>query len=230
LVEAYAYEKLGLCKRVNPNMEETDKIQHFIQGLKGSLKLSVITKNFQSFHAALKAAKRQKEAQRSIKKLSAQLGSNEPKLPTKEEIPVNYFEILEKLRKIEEKLKDQTKNDSVRAIHEEYSHKRKSEAVEPSVRRSRNSWRTMDGQIICMNCQKVGHMARSCPEKRMENEDIRTEEPEQKYSKAAINRGGYHRGNRGGYHGGSSRKWFQNQEEKKNEKMDPSKQKINEEK
>jgi len=66
-VDAYAYEKLALCTKVNRHMQENDRIQHFIHGLLPQIKGSVIISDPQNFIDALSSARKQENALRYSK-------------------------------------------------------------------------------------------------------------------------------------------------------------------
>ena len=152
-VDNYAFAKLALCNRVNPNMDDRDRMSHFIQGLLSPIQDFVATSSAKNFKDALAVAKK-KENVLSFPKVDKDV----KKIDSKEETSG--------LRQLFAELKEELQakvEDRIRRL-ERTGQDQQNRWRDPQ-RPKGSGFRTTDGRVICLRCEKVGHYARVCPER-----------------------------------------------------------------
>lgn len=143
--EAYFYDILELCDRVDPAMSKDRKIRHLLKGLRPYYLEKIMPLNPQTVHEVLVHMRRVAES-----KLLADrtLEKEVPAFPVEKEIPalIEVKEIVEKLMKVVEDIQEDRKAEKERKSREEDRRRAERRAL----------------GFSCYICNSPNHLARNC--------------------------------------------------------------------
>ncbi|UYV68065.1 hypothetical protein LAZ67_5002947, partial [Cordylochernes scorpioides] len=150
--EFYIQEILSLCSRVNPEMEEEEKVGHLMKGIAEDFYQALIVKDPTTVDELMKFCRQlENMKQRRIKRIRYE------RVPNVTPISSDFEEDLTlKIRRI---------------VQEELF--RREDDYTPYAPRTSDQWRTVDNQPICFHCGKPGHVLRYCRERRRTFEEAR---------------------------------------------------------
>lgn len=135
-VKEYALQKKLICQKYNPEMTSKDLAIHFVTGLRDEIRLAIHHRTYETLEEAIKAAEKK---ELKLKK------------PANESVHLIDSESVHRIEELEKKFQE-LEEEKVRFIRKE-----------TQIRRS--GLRATDGRPICHRCDRVGHVARVCPEK-----------------------------------------------------------------
>ena len=164
-IQTYIYEVLDLCAQVNIDMSAEEKVAHLDNGLNAEIRSYMLPYrdkgNVNEYTDQLKLqaeACRMRKLERPAIAVHAVMPAPQAPPPLASQDRVLQI-IMEQLRDLSEDIKRRPTTDPQTPPQGQYQppHQRR----DPSGR--------IDGQIVCYNCGKVGHMSRNCRSPRKQN-------------------------------------------------------------
>ncbi|UYV72938.1 hypothetical protein LAZ67_10001233, partial [Cordylochernes scorpioides] len=182
--ESYIQEILSLCSRVNPEMEEEEKVGHLMKGIAEDFYQTLIVKDPTTVDELVKFCRQlENMKQRRIKRARYERLPNEelqkimPKMTEVEPFgssDVNSLEAIVK-EEVQQVLAPITRRNIQSQRRRTFVPRfQREDDYTPYAPRTSDQWRTVDNQPICFHCGKPGHVLRYCRERRRTFEEARS--------------------------------------------------------
>jgi len=153
-VQSYYYDILALCTRLNPEMQEEEKILYLLRGLKPSMQQHVIMSNPQRCKDLFEHAKRAEAAASIIQPSSTITPAASPEDIDETTAALRRSSINQNNRRIDQSTGPNQRNSNRRWQQQTYNnnYNNRNKVRQPPQR-----------ELQCYNCNGIGHYAYQCP-------------------------------------------------------------------